>query len=131
MDSIGAWKLMINNVEVQFTALTIIDLVTDFPETVCIDHKMSVHVALQFENTWLAQCPMPKHCVIDQGSEFVGFPFKRMLQCHGISGHPTTSNNPQANSLCENMHQTVGNTLRAMVIMQPPAGIDSANRLVD
>ena len=92
---------------------------------------MSAHVALQFENTWLARYPMPKHCICDQGTEFVGFPFKRMLQHHGISGHPTTSKNPQASALCERVHQTLGNTLRAMVVMQPPACIDSANRLVD
>ena len=29
------------------------------------------------------------------------------------------------------MHQTVGNTLRALVALHPPAGIDTANQLVD
>ena len=29
------------------------------------------------------------------------------------------------------MHQAVGNTLRSLVSLNPPAGIDSANRMVD
>ena len=131
VDLIGPWKLQINNVEVNFRALTIIDLVTNIVELVRLDNKTSAHVALQFENTWLSRYPMPKHCVYDQGGEFVGFPFQHMLERHGIRGHPTTAKNPQANAICERMHQTVGNSLRAMIVMQPPAGIDSANRLVD
>ena len=39
--------------------------------------------------------------------------------------------NPQANSICERMHQAIGNTLRAMIELTPPHGIDSAARLVD
>jgi hypothetical protein len=33
---------------------------------------------------------------------------------------PTTSKNPQANAICERMHQTVGNVLRTLLHGQPP-----------
>ena len=101
VDLIGPWKLNINNVEVEFRALTVIDFVTNLAELVRIDNKTSAHVALQFKNTWSSRYPMPKHCVYEQGGEFIGFPFQHMLQQHGITGHPTTAKNPQANASCE------------------------------
>jgi hypothetical protein len=112
-------------------ALTIIDTVTNLVELVRINNKTSAHVALQFENTWLARYPRPIHCTFDQGGEFTGYPFQQMLQRHGIKGRCTTSKNPQANAICERMHQTIGNTLRALHSLHPPDGIESANHLVD
>ena len=114
-----------------FIALTIIDPVTNLVELVRLENKTSAHVARQFENTWLARYPLPQKCVHDQGGEFTGFPFQRVLQRHGIRARSTTAKNPQANAICERMHQTIGNSLRAMATMDPPTGIDSANRLVD
>eukprot|EP00957_Ditylum_brightwellii_P070105 5324713-Ditylum_brightwellii.AAC.1 len=35
-----------------------------------------------------------------------------MLQHNGINDSPTTSRNPQRNSVCEQLHQTVANILR-------------------
>eukprot|EP00957_Ditylum_brightwellii_P119292 9100858-Ditylum_brightwellii.AAC.1 len=35
-----------------------------------------------------------------------------MLQQTGVKDAPTTSRNPQANSICERLHQTVANILR-------------------
>mmetsp|Transcript_24155 Transcript_24155/g.44924 ORF Transcript_24155/g.44924 Transcript_24155/m.44924 type:complete len:177 (+) Transcript_24155:849-1379(+) len=43
----------------------------------------------------------------------------------------TTSKNPQANSVCERMHQSIGNSLRVLSTMNPPNGITSAKQLVD
>ena len=131
VDLIGPWKLKIGPVEIPFMALTIIDTSTNLVELVRIENKSSAHVAMQFENTWLSRYPTPRKCTYDQGGEFIGYAFQRTLERHGIKGQSTTSKNPQANSICERMHQAVGNSLRAMVAMQPPAAIDSANRLVD
>jgi transposase InsO family protein len=128
---IGPWKLKINNVETHFMALTIIDNVTNLVEMVRIDNKTSEHVALQFRNTWLARYPLPKHCLHDQGGEFIGWPFQTTLTNNGIKSHTTTSKNPTANAICKRMHQTVGNSLRAMISLDPPQGIDSASRMVD
>jgi transposase InsO family protein len=63
-------------------------------------------------NTWLARYPLPQHCVYDQGGEFIALPFQQVLLCHQIAGHPTTAKKPQTNSVCERMHQSIGNSLR-------------------
>jgi hypothetical protein len=39
---------------------------------------------------------------------------------------PTTSKNPQANAICERMHQAVGNILRTLLHGQPPQQITGA-----
>jgi hypothetical protein len=54
-----------------------------------------------------------------------------MLDRHGIQARPTTAKNPQANSVCERMHQSIGNTLRVLTTMNPPAGIVNPIQLLD
>jgi len=131
VDLIGPWKLTISGESMSFHALTIIDPVTNLTELVRIDNKTSPHVALMFENTWLSRYPKPMHCIYDQGGEFTGYAFQQVLERHRIKRHPTSSKNPQANSICERMHQTVGNSLRAMATLKPPDGMAAANQLVD
>lgn len=131
VDLIGPWKLDINNVQVLFSALTIIDTTTNLVELVRLEDKTAAHVARKFEQTWLARYPKPTVCIHDQGGEFIGYAFRNMLQQYRITAQVTTAKNPQANALCERMHQTVGNTLRAMHSMNPPDGIASATQLVD
>ena len=131
VDLIGPWELTIQDQKVSFQALTIIDTVTNLVELIRIDNKTAAHVALCFENTWLARYPKPTKCIHDQGGEFMGYHFQQMLLRHSIRSADTTSKNPPANAICERMHQTVGNTLRALYSMNPPDGINSANRLVD
>jgi transposase InsO family protein len=43
----------------------------------------------------------------DNGGEFIGWEFIQMLRLHQIKDVPTTVKNPQANAICERMHQTV------------------------
>ena len=93
--------------------------------------KTSAHVALQFENTWLSRYPLPRSYTHDQGGEFVGYPFQRTLDRHGIRSCPTTAKNLQSNAIVERMHQAVGNTLRALLMLTPPHGIQQTNQLVD
>ena len=131
VDLIGPWNLRIKDKSISFMALTIIDTVTNLTEIVRLDNKSSAQVTLQFENTWLSRYPKPMHIIYDQGGEFKGFEFQRMLRRQGIIRHPTTVHNPQANAICERMHQAVGNTLRALSTLKPPKGIADANQLVD
>ncbi len=49
-----------------------------------------------------------------------------MLQSCRIKDVPTTSKNPQANAICERMHQTVGNVLRTLLHGQPPQHVTGA-----
>ena len=131
MDLIGPWQLRIAGRDIEFMALTMIDMVTNLVELVRIEDKTAQHVAMQFENTWLSRYPRPLRCIHDQGGEFVGYPFQRLLHRYNIQDRPTTAKNPQANSICERMHQTVGNMLRATMSLNPPIGADNANWMVD
>jgi hypothetical protein len=131
VDLIGPWTLAVADELVEFMALTIIDLVTNLVELVRLDNKTSDHVALKFANTWLACYPRPTSCVYDQGGEFIGWGFQAMLERHNIQRRPTTAKNPQANAICERMHQSVGNSLRILRRWNPPAGVNDANQLID
>jgi hypothetical protein len=131
VDTIGPWRLTVMGQELSFRALTIIDMVTNLTEIVRIPSKDSAQVALTFENTWLARYPRPSKCIYDQGGEFVGFPFQNVLRTHNIRRHPIASKNPQANAVCERMHQTIGNALRVLSTLNPPHGINDAEQLID
>ena len=114
VDLIGPWTLQVGNAEVEFSALTCIDPVTNLTEIVRIDNKSAEHIANKFEDTWLSRYPWPTKCVHDNGGEFIGWEFQRLLEQCNIRDRPTTSRNPQANAICERMHLTVGNILRAL-----------------
>lgn len=131
VDSIGPWTLQIGPNKISFHALTIIDQVTNLVEAVRLENMTAAHVALQFENTWLSRYPRPVSCIFDQGTEFTGHKFQEMLYEHGIHAAPIGAKNPQANSICERMHQSVGNTLRVLRTLHPPEGVQTANQLVD
>jgi transposase InsO family protein len=132
VDLIGPWKIKINGIDVEFRALTVIDPVTNLVELVRLDNKTSEHVAQQYANTWLSRYPWPEACIHDNGGEFVGLPFQRLLEQCAIRSRATTARNPQANAICERMHQTVGNILRTLLHGEPvtaqtaPAIVDNA-----
>jgi hypothetical protein len=100
-------------------------------ELVRIDNKESEHVASKFAQCWLARYPWPERCVHDNGGEFTGYEFQRLLEKTHIKDVPTTSRNPQANAICERMHQTVGNILRVLLHENPPKNVGNGNALVD
>jgi hypothetical protein len=54
-----------------------------------------------------------------------------MLHCNNIQSCCTTTKNPQANAMGEQMHQSVGNSLRVLQHWNPPAGLNDAHALVD
>ncbi|KAG7355485.1 reverse transcriptase RNA-dependent DNA polymerase [Nitzschia inconspicua] len=129
-------KLLAPNTEVfchaqVIGALTIVDMVTNLVEVVRIDNKTAAHVAMHFENSWLSKYPRPLNVIHDQGGEFIGEDFQHRLRVHGIHSRPITAKNPQANSVCERMHQAIGNALRVLSTMEPPRGHSSDKQLVD
>ena len=50
---------------------------------------------------------------------------------HNIRSYITTAKNPQANLVCERIHQTIGNSLDVLATLQPPQDIEAAHHLVD
>jgi hypothetical protein len=60
----------------------------------------------------LARYPHPQFIVFDNGGEF-NREFKQMCENYGIKAKPTTSHNPQANAIIEQVHKLVNNMLRS------------------
>lgn len=77
------------------------------------------------------EIPMARKCIHDNGGEFTGWEFQKLLEQWKIENTPTTSRNPTANVICERMHQTVGNVLRTLVHENKPRWQRQANDLVN
>jgi transposase InsO family protein len=72
------------------------------------------------------------HCVHGYGGDFLGQPFTTTIKnSNGIKLVHTTVKKPQANAICERVHQTIGNTLRTMVLVNLPNDLYDANDLID
>jgi hypothetical protein len=65
-----------------------------------------------FHNNWLCRYTRPIEVTFDNASEFKSV-FKEMCDNLGIKCRPTTSYNPQRNSVVKRIHQAIGNMLRA------------------
>ena len=132
VDLIGPWRVQVNGEEVEFNALTCIDPVTSLVELIRVNRKTAYHIAQQFENVWLSRYPRPNRCAHDNGGEFIGWEFQEMLQRAGVQDVHTTSRNPQGNSVCERLHQTVGDVLRTYLHADGnPHNMEDANQLID
>ena len=78
----------------------------------------------------MARYPWSKRCVHDNEGVFVGWEQQSLDKCN-VKDVPTASRNPQANSMCEQMHQSVGNILRTLLHGDPPENVSKANDMVD
>jgi transposase InsO family protein len=88
-----------------------LDTVTNLVELFRIDTPSAANAAWAFEMAWLFRYPHPVRVIHDQGNEFQGMDFQVLLEQYGIEDVPTSVRNPQANAVCERMHQVVGNIL--------------------
>lgn len=79
----------------------------------------------------MSRYPCPNRCVHDNGGEFIGQAFQDLLQQWEIKDVTTTRHNPQANAICERMHQTVGNFLRSMLHTLDPKSTEDAEYIID
>ena len=131
IDLIGPWTVKVNNRKVEFNALTCIDTASNLVELIRIDNKTSRHIRDKFIQSWLARYPRPTRCVHDKGGEFIGGTFQCLLHSFDIKDVQSTSKNPQSNSICERMHQTVGNVLRVLLYSNPPQNMTQARDIVD
>jgi hypothetical protein len=95
---------------------TAIDPATNFIELQVIPNKNSALVARTFDRLWLCRYHRPLKCIHDSGSEFTGIEFQELLLSYGIKSSCITISNPQANSILERAHQTIGNQLRSLKV---------------
>jgi hypothetical protein len=128
---IGPWIIQVRNKLYEFNALTVIDTVSNLVELVRMDEKMSAHVGRKYTQVWLARYPWPECCVHNNGGEFVGPEFDFLLQGCKIKDAPTSSKNPQANAICERMHQTVGNIVQTLLHGESPRDMTKAKDFID
>jgi hypothetical protein len=71
-------------------------------------------------------------CLHDQGGEFLRHDFTTTIEANSIKlVAPTAVKNLQANFICESAHQTIGNTLRTMLMVNPPKSILDADELIN
>ena len=134
IDTIGPWEIPIqrgNNALCKFYALTIIDTVTNLAELIRVPNTSARAAAAAFETGWLLRYPRPVRLIHDQGTEFMGEDFQALLRQWGIRDTLIGVRNPQANAVCERMHQVVGNILRTILHTNPPQDETNANAMVD
>jgi transposase InsO family protein len=70
-------------------------------------------------------------CMHDNGGEFLGADFQRVLEINGVKDVPTSVKNPQSNAMCERMHQTGANVLRTLMHAHPSQNALQAGVLID
>ena len=97
-------------------ALTMIDPATGWFEMREINTKSADNIANILEQSWLSRYPWPSKIIFDRGSEFKAEVTKMLKEDYGATVSPTTTRNPQANSIVERVHQTIGNIIRTFQV---------------
>jgi len=118
VDLIGPYKITNtkNNQNLTLWCLTMIDPATGWLEIKEIKSKDALNIANLVEQTWLTRYPWPMELTYDRGTEFMGEFALMVEQDYGILRKGTTVRNPQANSVLERVHQTLGNIIRTFEI---------------
>jgi len=113
VDLIGPYNIQRKNQKKPLTlwAVTMIDPATGWFEIASITTKRADVIANIIEQTWFTRYPWPSQVILDRGTEFMA-EFTGMLENeYGITKKPITKRNPQANSIIERVHQTLGQTM--------------------
>ena len=115
-----------NNETITIHAVTMIDPATGWFEMKLLKEKSAINVANLVEQTWLTRYPWPQEITYDQGTEFMA-EFADMVEYdYNIKKRPATTRNPQANSIIERAHQTMGNMLRTFELSESEVSEDMA-----
>ena len=92
-------------------AITMIDPATGWLEIVPLETKRVDMIPNLVEQNWLTWYPQPDQVVYNCGTEFMT-EFTIMIdQDYDITKNSITIQNPQANTIVERAHQTMGNML--------------------
>jgi hypothetical protein len=73
--------------------------------------KSSDQISRLVNKIWLCRYPRCRYLIYDNGSEFK-LHFVTLCDSYGIKRKPTTIKNPQANAICERVHQVLGTMIR-------------------
>ena len=113
MDLIGPYTVTKNKREkISLWCCTMIDPATGWVEIVEINTKSADEIINIVDQAWLSRYPWPTKVISDRGGEFMA-EFRQSLEDgYGITKRTITTRNPQANSVLERVHQTLGNIIR-------------------
>ena len=100
-----------NNQMETLHALTMIDPATGWFGMTAIKTKSSDLIANNIEQTWLSKYLWPSKIILDLGTKFTKEAIWMIEQDYRITRCPITTRNPQANSILERSHQTLGHIL--------------------
>jgi len=128
VDMIGPYtiKNKKTNSTTTLQCVTMIDPATNWFEIQLVKEKDAGTIANIVEQTWLTRYPLPQELVYDRGTEFMGIFAKMVSGDYGIKRRPITVRNPQANSMIERIHQTMGNMIRTFELHNDPEITDEA-----
>jgi hypothetical protein len=113
VDLIGPYQLKRKGKQpLELWCVTMIDPATSWFEIQPIKNKQAITVAEVVETTWLTRYPRPSQMIYDRGSEFLGEFAAMIVKDYGIIKKPISARNPQANSILERIHKTIGNMIR-------------------
>ncbi|POM79175.1 Pol protein [Phytophthora palmivora] len=100
----------------KLSAVTMIDTTTRLAEMQAVADAFSDETSYLFDRLWLCRYPRPGRVMYDQGTEFKK-EFVELLESYGIAAVPTTTRNPQANSIIERLHRVIRDKMRAQEIV--------------
>ena len=106
--------------ELKLWCVTMIDPATGWFEMREIKNKTPINIANIFEQTWLTRYPWPSEITFDRGTEFMTDFADMVRDDYGITLRPSTTRNPQGNSVLERIHQTLGNIIRSFRVNEIP-----------
>jgi hypothetical protein len=128
---IGPWRVKVNSQQVEFNALTCIDMALNLVELICVDNKTAKHICDKFTQSWFCQYPYLVRCLHNKGGELIGQNFQWLLEIFSIKDVCSSSKNSQSNATCERMHQKVTNVLSTLVNTNPPQNMTQARDIID
>lgn len=106
-------------------------MVTNYCELICLNNKTAQHVAIQLAKAPLSCYSWAVHRLFNQGGEFIGHDFTRVLHNHGITPVPLPAKNLQSNAIYKQLHLTVSNILQTLVHFKSPIDIQGVVLLID
>ncbi len=93
-----------------------------------IFNKSSDQISRLVNKIWLCRYPRCQYLIYNNGLDFK-LHFETLCNSYGIKHKPTRIKNPQANAICEHVHQVLGTMMRTSELDMPdsvdPADIDT------
>ena len=99
-------RIKVKKKNIHLKAIMMINPVTLWFEIAQYDDKREIYIVNLVETTWLSRYPRPIKITYDQGAEFIGREFRKILIEieYGINPKPSTSENPMSNAILEHIN---------------------------